>query len=230
MTKKGRVMEKEEAEKEIQAIFEDFKAITDIDKELLSGLSQGKLYEFYVLASLLTDLKGRGFTIALTKDTLKFKGAPGLIHVNDPHFVVTAPDGTKLRLFVNIEFQTQGVLRSKNPGIDRSKYHELDIVLVEGSATGYPRYDEIYLAVECKSGKFGKNFLREVLGVRRELSLYVNAQKSRLSGIGGSPKVAVKAKPASEYWLAFIDDDGQHYRQSPAEFGIDFRHIEPGGP
>ena len=224
------MMKKEEAEKEIQAIFEEFKTITDIDKELLSGLSQGKLYELYVLASLLTDLKGRGFAIVLTKNTLKFKGAPGLIHLNDPHFVVTAPDGSKLRLFVNIEFQTQGVLRSGNPGTDRSAYHELDIVLVEGSATGYPRYDQIYLAIECKSGKFGKNFLREVLGVRRELSLYVDKQDSRLTRIGGSPAVSVRAKPASEYWLAFIDDDGQQYGQSPAEFGIELKHIEPGDP
>ena len=223
-------MERKEAEKEIQEIFEEFKTITDIDKELLSGLSQGKLYELYVLASLLTDLKGRGFAIVLTKNTLKFKGAPGHIHLSDPHFVVTAPDGTRLRLFVNIEFQTQGVLRSRSPGTDRSAYHELDIVLVDGSATGYPLYDEIYLAIECKSGKFGKNFLREVLGVRRELSLYVDEQESRLTGIGGSPAVWVRAEPASEYWLAFIDDDGRHYRESPAEFGIDLRHIEPAVP
>ena len=223
-------MEREEAEKEIQAIFEEFKTITDMDKELLSGLSQGKLYEFYVLASLLTDLKGRGFGIVLTGSTLKFKGAPGLIQPNDPHFVVSAPDGTSLRLFVNIEFQTQGVLRSGNPGTDRSAYHELDIVLVEGLATGYPRYDEIYLAIECKSGKFGKNFLREVLGVRRELSLYGGRRPSRLTAAGGRPPVLVRARPASEYWLAFIDDDGQHYRESPAEFGIQLKHIEPGGP
>ncbi len=223
-------MEREEAEKEIQAIFEEFKTITDVDEELLSGLSQGKLYELYVLAYLLTDLKRRGFVIALTKDTLKFKGAPGLIHLNDPHFLVAAPDGTGLRLFVNIEFQTQGVLRSGNPGTDRSAYHELDIVLVEGSAIGYPRYDQIYLAIECKSGKFGKNFLREVLGVRRELSLYVDEQDSRLTGVGGGPAVSVRAEPASEYWLAFIDDDGLHYRESPAEFGIELRHVEPGAP
>ena len=223
-------MKKEEAEKEIQAIFEDFEAVTDIDKELLSGLSQGKLYELYVLASLLTDLKKRGFSIALTQDTLKFKGAPGLIHHSDPHFVVGAPNGPKLRLFVNIEFQTQGILLSTKRGTDRSAYHELDIVLVEESATGCPRYDEIYLAIECKSGKFGKNFLREVLGVRRELSLYWHCQPSRLTTVGGTPPVWVQAKPASEYWLAFIDDDGQHYRESPAEFGIELRHIEPGGP
>lgn len=223
-------MKKEEAEKEIQAIFEEFKTITDIDKELLSGLLQGKLYEFYVLAGLVTDLKGRGFAIALMRNTLKFKGAPGLIHRKDPHFVVTAPDKTELRLFVNIEFRTQGALRSRIPGTDRSAYHELDLVLVEGTATGYPRYDQIYLAIECKSGKFGKNFLREVLGVRRELSLYVDEQESRLTKVGGSPAVSVRAEPASEYWLAFIDDNGHEYRESPAEFSIELKHIEPGGP
>ena len=106
---------REEAEKEIQSIFEDFKTITDIDEKLVSGLSQGKLYELYVLASLLTDLKGRGFTITLTQNTLKFKGAPGLIQPNDPHFVVAAPNGIMLRLFVNIEFQTQGCPAIREP-------------------------------------------------------------------------------------------------------------------
>ena len=133
-------------------------------------------------------------------------------------------------MLVNLEFQTQGILLSRKRGTDRSAYHELDIVLVEESATGYPRYDEIYLAIECKSGKFSKNFLREVLGVRRELSLYGGRLPSRLTTAGGEPQVWVRAKPASEYWLAFIDDDGKHYRESPAEFGIELKHIEPEGP
>ena len=51
---------------------------------------------------------------------------------------------------------------------------------------------------------------------------------SRLTAVGGSPALSVRAEPASEYWLAFIDDDGLHYRESPAEFGIELRHIEPG--
>ena len=221
-------MNKKAAKKEILEIFKEFKSITNKHKkELLSGLSQGKLYEYYVLSKVLTDLKRRGFKYSLPQSTLKLKGAPGKINSTDPHIDVTAPNGPNLKLFLSIEFQTLGNLHFGHSTFDRSAFHELDIALVDATAKGYPQYDEIYLAVECKSGKFGKNFVREVLGVRRELSLYFPPQPSCLTRIGGTHAVSVQAEPASEYWFAFIDDTALKYQGSPAEFGIDFKHIEP---
>ena len=227
-------MDRVKVENEIVNIFSIYKSITKTDTELLSGLAKGKLYEFYVLSTVLTDLSQRGFQIALKFGTLKFKGAPGTINHTDPHFEITAPNRTKkLKLFVSIEFWTQGARFSQTLSVsgtvihDYSNYHELDIALVEEKATGYPKHDEIFLAVECKSGKFKKNYVREVLGIRRELSLYKTERPSCLTDLGGKPAVRIRADPASEYWFAFIDKEGKKYRESPAEFGIDLRHIDP---
>lgn len=227
-------MDRVKAENEIVKIFGKYKNITKTDAKFLSGLVDGKLYEFYVLSRVLTNLRQRGFHVALPRNTIKFKGAPGIIDNADPHFEITAPNRTqKLKLFVSIEFWTQGARFSgllPAPGAantDYSLYHELDIALVDWHATGYPDYSEIYLAVECKSGKFTKNFVREVLGVRRELSLYWPKQPSRLTTLGGNPSVVVRAKPASEYWFAFIDGAGTKYCTSPAKFGIEMKHICP---
>ena len=227
-------MDRETVENEIVSIFQKYKEIIKIDTDFLSGLVEGKLYEFYVLSKVLTDLCQRQFQVAFDFDTLEFKGAPGTINHSDPHFKVCAPDGTtKLKLFISIEFWTQGAKISRKlpvpgPAIhDYSSYHELDIALVDGQATGYPKHDQIYLAVECKSGQFKKNYVREVLGVRRELSLFQDLQPSLLTILGGDPAVKVRANPASEYWFAFIDNAGTNYRESPYVYGIELRHIDP---
>ena len=74
---------------------------------------------------------------------------------------------------------------------------------------------------------FGKNLVKEALGVRRELSILRDLRPSRLSQAQATPSVYVPAEPASEFWLAFTDPKGTNYTQSPAAFGIDFHHLEP---
>ena len=218
-------MDKHQAINDIQSIFRHFKALTPGDLALLSGLNHGKLYELYVLSEVLLDLQRRGFQFRFVGNTLKFKAAPGKIKLNAPHFVVTAPNGKQLWLFVDIEFQTLGNSRSHTT--DLSGYHELDLVLVK-TKPDYPSYDQILLAVECKCvANFSKKLVREALGIRRELSLLTTCQNSLLTNIGGHPPVEVPAEPASEFWLAFIDEAGTKYEQSPAAFGINLKHIEP---
>jgi hypothetical protein len=63
--------------------------------------------------------------------------------------------------------------------------------------------------------------------MRRELSLLVNQQDSMLTLHGGAPPVTVRAGPASEFWLAFIDPKGDQFRESPAAFGVEFKHLQP---
>ena len=227
-------MNKSQAETRIQSIFQRFsKASTLLHPTLLSGLNNGKLYELYVLSELVLDLDRRGFQVCLTQSNLKFKAAPGRIKFDDPHIVVTAADGSQLRLFVDIEFETLG--KSRSHASDLSTRHELDLVLVNvppkvllTNTAYYPLHDQIYLAVECKCvANFRKNVVREALGVRRELSYLSEVQKSLLTHIGGPPTVSVPAEPASEFWLAFIDRAGTNYERSPAAFGIDLKHIEP---
>ena len=218
-------MDRDEAEKAIKALFAHYKSyISTTDEQVLKGLSDGKLYELYVLSEVVRDLAGRGCRMVFRGTTLKFKGGPGMIKTSDPHFEVRAPDGTNLWLFVDIEFDTLG--RQQMSATDNSARHEIDIVLVE-TDTGYPDYRQIWLGVECKAvANFGKDLVKEALGVRRELCLLDGLQSSRLTSAGAG-RVYVQADPASEFWLAFTDPKGTNYAQSPAAFGISLRHLDP---
>lgn len=174
---------------------------------------------------MIRDLAKRGFTLTFKGASLQFKGSPGKIKKSEPHFEITSPNRTtaSLYLFVDIEFETLG---SQYVGVsDNSLRHEIDIVVVDVDS-GYPTYKNIAFGVECKAvSNFAKSILKEVLGVRRELSLLDRETKSLLSARGGRPSVTVPAKPPSEYWLAYIDPAGNSYKASPAAFGVEFKHM-----
>jgi hypothetical protein len=219
-------MDRDAAIKEIKSIFGAYKSLMPSDTKVLKGLTDGKLYELFVLSHVIEDLRSRGFALTFAGTTLKFKASPGQIKTTDSHFSIQAPDGTPLWLFVDIEFETLGS-GAVGGAADRSRRHEIDIVVVSVS-NGYPRYDEIALSVECKAvANFQKSIVREVLGVRRELSYFQGPKDSVLTNCGGSPGVNLRAEPASEFWLAFTDPKGDQYRESPAAFGIEFRHLQP---
>ena len=219
-------MDKDEAIKAIEALFQAYNgSFTTQDEQDVRDLSKGKLYELFVLAEVVDALALRGCTLQFRGASLKFKASPGKLKATDPHFEVRTPHGDHLWLFVDIEFDTLG--HDRNHATDRSRRHELDIVLVRQNS-GYPTHQEVWFAVECKAvANFTKGLVKEVLGVRRELSFLRDAQPSVLSQSGAHPSIDVPAEPASEFWLAHIDPKGSRYRQSPAAFGVDFRHIEP---
>jgi hypothetical protein len=218
-------MDKAAASKEIKNIFSTYKKITSTDRQIVNGLNKGKLYELYVLSWVVSDLAKRGFILTFKGASLQFKGSPGKIKKSEPHFEIISPNRTapSLYLFVDIEFETLG---SKYVGVsDNSLRHEIDIVVVDVDS-GYPTYKNIVFGVECKAvSNFSKSILKEVLGVRRELSLLDGQTKSLLSAQGGRPSVTVPADPPSEYWLAYIDPAGNFYRESPAAFGVEFKHM-----
>lgn len=218
-------MDRTRATNAIRSIFRHYRRLIPADKRLVSALDDGKLYELYVLSQLLLDLRQRGFRPRFLGKTLRFKQAPGRLKTSDPHFRLIAPDGTCLWLFVDIEFHTLGKVISNTA--DLSDRHELDIVLVDATPD-YPTPENILLAVECKStANFRKSIVKEALGIRRELSLLRDEVESTLTRLGGLPTVTLPAYPASEFWLAFTDRRGTSYAQSPAAFGITFRHILP---
>jgi len=212
----------------IQALFAKYRAAQPSDVALLQALADGKLYEMYVLSDLVDELDNRGFRLSFVGTSLKFKGSPGMVKISDPHFEVIAPGSVSPdhRIFVDIEFETLG--QNISGAVDDSCRHEIDIV-VTTATSGYPRHDQIALGVECKCvANFTKKLIKEVLGVRRELSLLANSTNdSLLTQAGGSPPVKVPANPPSEFRLAYIDPKGTNYEESPRAFGIDFKHLEP---
>ena len=220
-------MNKAQAILEIVSILSGFFRVVSADKSYLRSLSQGKLYEFLVLAYVTRDLRRRGFGVWPSQRNIHFKQAPGKLHINDPHFVVRSRQGPELLLFVDIEFQTLG--RSRRPHIDLSCFHELDLVLVQDATDGSnPTYDQVLLAVECKSNAvLKKSFVREALGLRRELSYLTHHTPSYLSRLSHAKSVWVPAYPASEFLFVFAHCRGTKYQQGPAAFGIEFKHIKP---
>jgi hypothetical protein len=212
----------------IQALFAKYRAARAGDIGLLQMLSDGKLYEMYVLSDLVDELTSRGFKLSFVGTSLKFKGSPGMIKTTDPHFEMKRPGSASVdyRIFVDIEFDTLG--QNISGAMDDSRRHEVDIV-VTTATSGYPRHDEIVLGVECKCvANFSKALVREVLGVRRELSYLTNPpRQSLLTQAGGSPSIQVAANPPSEFRLAYIDPKGMNYEDSPRAFGVDLKHLEP---
>jgi hypothetical protein len=221
-------MKKSVAQKAIKSAFKKYKGIRTSHLDVLKVLSSGKLYELYVLARVLDQLRHRGFRIRFVGTTIQFKSAPGKIDQTSPHFEVFAPGSTDpdFKVFTDIEFKTFGSRPTHNVGA--SSYHELDIAVVKADASGRPRYDQIALGVECKAfAKFRKSIVKEALGIRRELSILVDEQPSILSQFHGVQHEEVPAEPPSEYWLAHLDPAGSGYQASPWSFGIRFENWIP---
>jgi hypothetical protein len=218
-------MDRAAAIKRIQSIFAAYKARQPTDRQLLKALKNGKLYELYVLSQVIQELATRGFKLTFKGQSLLFKASPGKIKTSDSHFAVSSPKQTAptLYIFVDIEFETLG---SQHVSVsDNSLRHEIDIVVVDVKS-GYPKVTNIALGVECKShANFTKSIVKEVLGIRRELSLMKGKKQSSLSAFGGVPTINIPADPPSEYWLSYIDPAGDSYKESPIAFGIDFRHF-----
>ena len=191
----------------------------------MKSRSKGKIYELYCLSKTIEKLKNEyNLQFHFPFATVDFMSSPGKIDRNRSHFCFSTQDGT-YELHTDIEFLTLGAqLRVSS---DRSRYHEADIIVVNDTAKGRPRFDMIALAVECKAqANFTKNIVKQVLGVRREMSLLAHWNPTELARIS-RPGRGVEACPASEYWLAYTDPRGDCYRHSPQAFGIEFFHWCP---
>jgi len=198
-----------------------------------SSATDGKVYELYCLVELLSWLKNRYRAhIKFESSTVDFKASAGNIDRNRSYFKISA-NGQTLELHTDIEVQTLGSTMSTGAG-DESGYHEIDLVLIDpGVADGQkPTHDQLLLGVECKAhANFGKAIVRQVLGIRRELSMYDGPQQCELDRrFGKSPTKLMMAKPATLYWLAFTDSKGLSYCKSPGTFEIEFKNWKPWKP
>lgn len=221
---------------EIKSIFGAFGAAFSTDNAILGALSDGKLYEAYVISKIVDELASRNYQITFRGTSLLFKGGPGMIKLTDPHFELfdMATGAIEWRIFADIEFDTIGhVNKSGHPTYtaDLSRRHELDIVVTNATA-GYPKWSEIALGAECKSTpNFKKALMKEALGVRREFAFFrQGASRAILNlprSVTHSAPVRVRAHPPSEFIVASIDPDSLRYSASPAAFGIKVEHWEP---
>ena len=213
-------MKLSEAKKKVEDFFDSHGQ--NVRTSLL-GTGKGKVYELYCLARAVELLHGLpGVSVRFQGSAVDFKASPGMIDQKRSYFVVDAM-GSELELHTDIEVRT---LSSSLAGGVRgpSSYHEIDVVLLAGAQDRQrPAHNQVILGVECKAqANFKKDIVRQVLGVRRELSFYRGGPSVSPLGRHGGPHY-VNSVPPSEYWLAFVDPKGMGYRFGPQRFGIEFK-------
>ncbi len=196
------------------------------------GNDQGKIYELFVLSVLVLCLRQAGCNIAATTSVIRFKGKPGFIQKKDTAFQVYDRSGKLVGIIhLNIQYHTLGASGSGlHP--DLSFFHEFDISIARPKARAKPNYDDLMLGIECKSvGKMSKSFVREVLGLRREMSFYTphsSTQSSLSAELGGLWNMPVSSSPASEIYLAVSDvRRGKNYTASPTLFSVFLIGLRP---
>ena len=150
-------------------------------RSMISAKAQaGKVYELWILCRLLETLdRKEQFDVELVGgEQLTLRSSPGGIKEKFPHFELHR-EGERFDVWTDIEFLTLSHARRGSMAEQYGDYHELDIAIVEHGSRGRPRHDRVVLGVECKDRSFGKDLLRGVLGVRRELSLLALPERTR---------------------------------------------------
>lgn len=197
---------------------------------LVSGnFADGKLYEAHVLAYILEKMvKEEGLRVIFrpgadgprTRIALRSKGGP--LVERFPHFDLIREGVVVGELWTDIEFYAlsftlKTAARAPTPG----DFHELDLIVVKPNTRGKPFPDDILLGVECKDMSYGKDKLRQVLGVRRELSYYADPKRTAFRNW---PRSRVKADPPSCLLVFCSYGDAKNFEEPGKVFGIDFIH------
>lgn len=216
---------------EIQKRLEDvFRRHLGVSANVTAGLvpvaiSSGKLYEAHVLSRVVENLAiQEGYSLILVGATkLQLKTSGGPINRSYPRIELWRAGERVAEMWTDVEILAMSYcrLRMGRP-LSKGDFHELDILIVDKGLVGYPRFDQIWLAIECKStATYQKNLLREVLGIRRELSLLAGPQQTKFQRW---PMTMVPANPASCLLAYSTDANVLDYAAPGAMFGIGFIH------
>lgn len=218
-------MDLEEAKSRVDRAFESlFPTQGPLQLQTLvpDSLTAGKLYEAFVLAKIAEHLTLReGYQLRLVNDnSLTLKTSHGGVNRRYPHIAVQMNGTTVAEIWTDIEFLALSYFINGNGRTpNRGDFHELDIVVLEPGIQGKPRHDQIWIGVECKNTGYHKGLLKEILGIRRELSYLKDSRPTRFSSW---PRNSVPADPPS-CLLVFSTDRTVEQFASPGEaFGIDF--------
>jgi len=192
-------------------------------------VAQGKLYEMKVLSEIVRCLRAHeGCIVSLQgSTTIRFRSSPGKINRQHSFLTVSRAGNILGELMTDLEFLTLSWYLRGAPGVKQySDYHELDIALIRvGIPDGQsPAYSDVILGAECKDTKMSKGFVRNMLGVRRELSFF--------RGGGGNPflnqwpRGQYSSNPASALFLYCRDPKVRNYRSMGSIFDIDMRYLK----
>ena len=190
------------------------------------GTLEDKLYEIHVLVRVLETLQRveRLDVVIRGSGTLPLRLSGGPIDRRRyAHFGLVRSGRAVADVWTDIEVTTLGhsIAGAPTP-MEPGHLHEVDVIIVDHGTNGYPRHDQVWLAVECKHTTFGKNLLRQILGLRRELSYLRAMSRTRFNYW---PESEVPADPAS--CVAVYSSDPRVVRFSivpGSTFGIRFSH------
>jgi hypothetical protein len=187
------------------------------------SVTAGKLYEAHVLSLVVEKLSTReGYDLALVGGTrVKLKSAPGPINRSYPRIELRSSGVCVAELWTDVEFLSLSHWSRRSATTTKGDYHELDLIIVEPGQQGRPRHDTVWLGVECKNTGYEKGLLKEILGIRRELSLLTDEKSTRFSSW---PRSFVPAEPASCLLVYATDKNVLDYAAPGTVFGIDFVH------
>lgn len=229
-----------------QEIFEIFEKINqnkitkkqsdDLTDGHLIDSKDGKFYEAWVLAHFMQQLySAEQFTFQLsTGSHVKFKAKGGPLNYDFPYFKAFNKSREHIgNIFTDIEFLgLSAVLSSKSKPSCKSDIHELDIVFCSTKVKdkGYPKPREIFIGIECKAMDdvvSKKQYLKSILGIRRELSFMQLATEDNNPYGGCWPNTQIDMDPA--VFLMFYSKDanvGKEWASAQEAFDINFEHLD----
>lgn len=146
--------------------------------ELLAKATlQDKAYELSALIAVMSELKTikpcLSFTLVCgTSVVFRAKGGPIDRNVW-PYIKIFDGRSVIGEIWVDIECTAISAqcMAPLTSGHQYGRCHELDIVVVRPGTVGRPQPDEVFLAVEAKNRPYNKALLKELLGVRREMTM-----------------------------------------------------------
>ena len=217
-------MTRDQIQRQLQDVFSRHLGASSAttDRLVPSGLLSGKLYEAYVLSRVVEQLASReGCSLILRGGTkIKLKTSGGPINRQYPRIEVYRSGNCIAELWTDVEFLSLSYCSGgKGRPLTAGDFHELDIVITRAGVSGRPEYQDIWLGVECKNTGYQKGLLREILGIRRELSLLVEPQPTNFRSW---PRTMVPANPSSCLLAYSTDPNVTEYAAPGTIFGIDF--------
>lgn len=201
---------------------------------LVNPNGPGTLYELWALTAIVRCLgRFEGLQITLVGgNQIQFRLKPGPVNRQRSYFEVRNGNALTAELMTNVEFLTisyrERLNRGAPPGNPAySDYHELDLALLEPNIPHQARAwsHQVILGAECKDRAMSKEFVRNMLGLRRELSMYGGVPALQNPRLTYFPRQRYSNDPASALLLYCNDPAIRNYRSIGNIFDIDMRYL-----
>lgn len=190
-----------------------------------SPYAQGKAYELRVLLKLLRTLDGAGYKLKCTPKkagVLTFGGAP--CKANNPrHDFVCAYSRTEaLEVRVSVQVTTLSHSWKGSATVAAADRHEIDVGVYRPITDNrFAVFTELVFGASCKTGTWHKAYVREALGMRRELGLLAPATTSSAPWFAAT----VACNPPAPFALYASDARSSAYR-SLESLGLYVEHYK----